>query len=350
MYCPNDLIFTSTKSAQSYPSLPPCENQLVSAGLQDKLPLFRIFYAIIAEYEKGDQSPWYTWLNSLPRTFNNGASMTYDCFDCLPPYAAYCAMSDRTDLLNFQKAVRPLGGPSSAPFDQSILNDGEVLKWCYNVAATRSIDNMNGGERILAPMIDMFNHGSFPNVEISFDDGSGDCYATAIQDIPAGSPLTISYADPTDSTPLFGKWGFLAEDAPGTFCKLMNMLNERKEMGMPFSSLLFYKDGSIDPGVFDLVLYYVLKNQINENEAQSYLTAYRSGDDYTKQQYQEQYWPYTKVELQNHVNKLLVDIEKWNNLASGYDLNTHPRAPLIIQHNSFVRDIFVNVKANLDTM
>ena len=37
---------------------------------------FYLFLKILMEYEKGDQSLWFPWLNSLPRTFYNGASMT----------------------------------------------------------------------------------------------------------------------------------------------------------------------------------------------------------------------------------------------------------------------------------
>ena len=37
---------------------------------------FYLFLKILMEYEKGDQSPWFPWLNSLPRTYYNGASMT----------------------------------------------------------------------------------------------------------------------------------------------------------------------------------------------------------------------------------------------------------------------------------
>lgn len=72
-----------------------------------------------------------------------------------------------------------------------------------NVALTRSIENFDG-ERCIAPMADMFNHHAEPQVEISYD-GNGDCYATAIVDIPAGSEMRTSYGDPTDPTPLFAK-------------------------------------------------------------------------------------------------------------------------------------------------
>jgi hypothetical protein len=208
MYVPGDLVFSSSKSTQEFgQSLSACENQLVQAGLQDRVPLFRVFFKVVAEYEKGENSPWYPWLNSLPRIYNTGASMTYACFDCLPPYAAYLALSERQNFVNFQKAVR------NAPFSEDILKNVTVLKWAYNVALTRSIDY--NGERVIAPMADMFNHGTETEVELSYDD-NGDCYAYATCDIPAGSPLRISYGDPTDPTPLFAKYGFLDVEGFGS--------------------------------------------------------------------------------------------------------------------------------------
>jgi len=75
-----------------------------------------------------------------------------------------------------------------------------------------------------------------------------------------------------------------------------------------------------------------------------------NGDEATKGQFQEQYWQYTKEELQQHVDGLLGDLDQWSQTASGYDLQTHPRVPLILQHNAFVKDTFLKVKAKLDYM
>jgi hypothetical protein len=146
-YVPSDLVISSSRASREFgQTLSSCEKRLTKSGASaDALPLFRIFFKILAEYERGDQSPWFPWLDSLPKSYNNGASMTYECFDILPPYASYCAMVDRLNFLNFQKAVRPLGGPSEAPFGPNVLDDGEVLKWAYNVARTRSIE-ADGGE------------------------------------------------------------------------------------------------------------------------------------------------------------------------------------------------------------
>ncbi|KAL7431925.1 hypothetical protein ACHAXH_004776 [Discostella pseudostelligera] len=342
MYVPSDLTFTSYKAMQEFgASLSICENQLVQAGLGDKVPLFRIFFKIIAEYERGEESPWYPWLNSLPRVYNTGASMTYACFDCLPPYAAYLALSERQNFVNFQKAIK------SAPFSEDIVKNVTLLKWAYNVALTRSIEI--NGERMIAPMADMFNHSADTEVEISYDD-NGDCYAYATVDIPAGSPLRISYGDPTDPTPLFAKYGFLDESSPGTFCKLMHMRSEIDALGYTFADLLFYREnGAISPEVYDVVLYHILSKEDN-GVANGFYGAVMSGDENTKSQYHDQYWPYTKQGLQKHVDGTLRDLERWSAKAQSYDLNTHPRVPLILQHNEFVKETFLRVKANLDMM
>jgi len=50
-------------------------------------------------------------------------------------------------------------------------------------------------------MADMLNHSAQPNCEITFDD-YGNCQVTALYDIPGGMPLTISYGDPTNPTPV----------------------------------------------------------------------------------------------------------------------------------------------------
>jgi len=343
MYVPSALTFTSSKSLQEFGgSLSACEHQLSQAGLGDKIPLFRVFFKVVVEYEKGEQSDWYPWLNSLPRIFNTGASMTYACFDCLPPYAAYLALSERQNFVNFQKAIR-----NSDFITEDVLKNVCVLKWAYNVALTRSIEMY--GEQLIAPLADMFNHGTETEVEISYDE-NGDCYAYSSVDIPAGSPLRVSYGDPTDPTPLFAKYGFLDETSPGTFCKLMKMKTEMEALGYTYGNLLFYREsGSISPEVYDVVLYHLLLES-NEGEATTYYQAVMNGDESTKAQYQEQYWPYTKEEMQKHVDGTLRDLERWSAKANSYDLNTHPRVPLILHHNEFVKETFMNVKSNLDMM
>ena len=269
-----------------------------------------------------------------------------DFFDCgvgssQPPYAAYMALRERKAFVSFQKAVR------NAPFNEDVLKNVTALKWAYNVALTRSVEY--DGERTIAPMADMFNHGVETEVQLSYD-GNGDCYAVAQYDIPAGSPLRVSYGDPTDPTPLFARYGFLDESSPGTFCKLMHMREEMEALGYTYANLLFYRaTGGISPEVYDVVLYYCLRKN-DQGLADGFYQAASSGDDGTKAQYHEQYWQYTKEEMEKHVNNMLRDLDKWSEKANSYDVSTHPRVPLILQHNAFVKETFLNVKANLSTM
>lgn len=89
-----------------------------------------------------------------------------------------------------------------------LRHDSAVLKWAYNVASTRSVELAGTGERYIAPMIDMMNHGADAEVEISYDGMSGDCHAYASVDIPAGCRLRASYGG-LDTTQLFARYGFL---------------------------------------------------------------------------------------------------------------------------------------------
>ena len=73
---------------------------------------------------------------------------------------------------------------------------------------------------------------------------------TAIYDIPAGSPLTISLGDPTNPTPIFAQYGFLPNDCATIFCKAMHLDPQIKELGFDFKDLLFQTEsGEIAPKV-----------------------------------------------------------------------------------------------------
>jgi len=269
--------------------------------------------------------------------------MTFACFDCLPPYAAYLAMQERKTSVNFQKAAK------LAPLNSEILNNVCALKWAYNVAITRSVEWY--GEYYLAPMADMFNHSLETEVEVSIDE-YGNVIASATRDVPAGSPLRMSYGSSYNPSPIFAKYGFLDESAPATFCKLMEQTKEMEELGYTYDDLLFYHDsGEISPQVFDVVLYSILKTiEPDQANANAFYQAVVNGDEGTKQSYIQNYWSYIHGHLIKHVEGTLKSLAGWSAKAKGYDLNTHPRVPVIMQHNEFVMQTFYNVKAYLDSM
>jgi hypothetical protein len=78
LFVPNDIILSSFKVEQEFGgNLMSAEQALMQyEGTAQRLPLFRLMVKILVEYEKGQDSPYFTWLNALPRQFFNGAAMT----------------------------------------------------------------------------------------------------------------------------------------------------------------------------------------------------------------------------------------------------------------------------------
>ena len=186
MYVPSNMFLTSYGAKQEYGQQTEAEKLIQSLAGADQFPLFYLFLKLVVEYEQGDQSAWYPWLNSLPRNFNNGAAMTPSCYDCLPPLAAKLCMEKRVQCINCRQALKSIDFVS-----EETKSNEELLKWIYNIVETRSLEIDR--ERIIIPMADMFNHDSAGHeVEISYDE-EGSAAVYSITDIPAGSPLRISY-------------------------------------------------------------------------------------------------------------------------------------------------------------
>lgn len=172
---------------------------------------------------------------------------------------------------------------------------------------------------------------------------------TAMDNIAAGSPLTISLGDPTNPSPLFATYGFLDDDCPAIFCKAMD-LEEMDELGLGFKDLLISTDaGEVSPQVWDLFLYKLLRNNGDENFP-AFFEACRSGDEGTKQQIHGQYFPYTLEALKEHVNNILQTVDALTMKARSYDTNTHPRVPVIVAHNELVKRTFLKVQQQLAAM
>ena len=97
--------------------------------------------------------------------------------------------------------------------------------------------------------------------------------------------------------------------------------------------------------VWDLFLYQILATN-DPGAAEQYYVAMKSGDEATRQQYQDQYFQYTLDSMKQHVYSILEDVDTMNAKAQTFDLNTHPRVPVILAHNNLVRDTFT-MTANL---
>lgn len=355
LFVPSSLVLSSADIASDLGgNLEATENTLLEyEETRERLPLFRLLVKILTELEAGYESPYYPWLNSLPRRFYNGVAMTDACFDCLPPYAAWLSMKERNNYSRFLNAIRE----GYLELSEETLNDDALIKWAYNVALTRHqevwvIPREDGTvrEKKISPMADLLNHATIPNAAIEYDD-QGNCVVTTTQDVPAGSPLTISLGDPTNPTPLFAKYGFLYDinECTSIFCKAMHLQKEIETLGYDFQQLLFYtQTGDIAPAVWDLFLYNLLQN--DPQEMQAFFYACTLNDEATKQAYHQHYFPYTLEALKQYVNGMLQEIDTLTRKANSYNVLTHPRVPIIVAHNNLVADTFLKVKAQLDAM
>jgi len=342
---PSSIVLSSNAVAEEFGgSLEAAENALVAMenGLAQRLPLFRLMIKILYEYEQGQNSAWFTWLNSVPRMYYNGVAMTDACFDCLPPYAKLLSMNERNTYSRFVNALRK----GYVPLSDATVMDDAVVKWAYNVALTRFHEVWQPTrQKLIAPMADMLNHNAYPNCELTFDE-SNNCIVTALYDIPPGSPLTISLDDPTNPTPLFAKHGFLSDDCKTIFCKAVHLQPQIDALGYDYKDLLFQTEsGEIAPQVWDIFLHEILETN-DPASAEQFYVACKTNDEATKQQYHDSYYQYTLQALKNHVYSILGDVDQLTMKAQSYDLETHPRVPVIVAHNNLVRDTFT-MTANL---
>jgi len=258
---PSDLVLTGSKAREELGGDAFRAEQILlnshdassehMAEISERISQFYLVLKVLAEYERGVSSPWYPWLNSLPRFYCNGASMTDFCFGCLPPYAAELALAEKKRLNQFVEALKEV------PFlSQGSKGDVDLTTWAYSVVQTRCSENPDDGDVCLVPMADFFNHqGAETDVYLSYDD-DGNCFAYTTQDVPAGQPLRVCCGDPTNPSKLLAKYGFLDESSSATFAKYIvsNPTPEIFDMGYP-AGMLFYQDGSISQEVWDTILY-----------------------------------------------------------------------------------------------
>ena len=161
----------------------------------------------------------------------------------------------------------------------------------------------------------------------------------------------MSYTAGDNSNPsfLFARYGFLDESSPATFCKIMidPITQELKDMGYVNERMLFYKEtGEVSEEVWDVLLYQIL-GMTNKEHQQALYQAHMTNDYQTKQALHEQYYQQTLSALQNHVETFLQQLDELSNRTIGRDLNVHPRLPLILKHNDFVKQTFLKVRENL---
>ena len=86
----------------------------------------------------------------------------------------------------------------------------------------------------------------------------------------------------------------------------------------------------------------------------AFYQAHVTGDEVTKQTYHERYFAETHSKLQKHVDYLVNELDElsensWKRTFRKGDIR-HPRLPLLLRHNEFVRTTMELVQEKLDDM
>lgn len=145
LFVPRHIIISADQAKNEIGYIEAAENIFYKLGTIDHTPYFYLFLKILIEYELGEESLWYPWLNSLPRYFSTGASMTHFCCqDCLPPLVGNLAMSERTRFRQFFKSISYCDLIS-----QYTKADKKLAKWAFNIVYTRGFEDGYGDVKIV---------------------------------------------------------------------------------------------------------------------------------------------------------------------------------------------------------
>eukprot|EP00980_Cylindrotheca_fusiformis_P026185 scaffold15497_cov117-Cylindrotheca_fusiformis.AAC.12 len=76
LYVPGEMILSSLRIAQEYAGYVDASLQLLTEmDMQHLHKHFHLFLRILIEYEQGEESPYFPWLDALPRMWNTAVSM-----------------------------------------------------------------------------------------------------------------------------------------------------------------------------------------------------------------------------------------------------------------------------------
>jgi SET domain len=312
---------------------------------EDLAPKFYLFLKILQEYELGDQSPYFAWMDALPRKFSTAVDLDDFELDCLPPFVASLARNHR---INFDLFLEVLQNLPLQTIREDTKTNLDVTKWAYNVVFTRC--QTSWGEAAIIPMADMFNHAAESNVDLVYDN-EGNSHVITTRDVQAGEPLFLSYGQPTNPSRFLAYYGFFDQSPPATFCKLLTDRVPSQEiinLGFDYNRMVFWvKDGGVAEEVWDVMLYTVL-GKLNPQAQQQFYQAHMMGDYRTKENMHQIYVLETCQGLLEHVNRMLEELETAAEQMDEEGMSGHNNLLMIRMHNDFVRDTFQKVKSGVE--
>jgi hypothetical protein len=390
LFIPRDIIFNSLVIEQglreSIPGWKNATEYITSRHCDDQLAQYCLWIQILLELDRGVQSQWYPWIQSLPRTFSNALYMDMVELDYLPPYAWSLAKLQLLHLQVFPSALKLM--PTVVSMDT--LQNKELHKWALSVVFTRCWGVEDGASRRndnamtaedstatkcchLAPIGDMLNHAENATTALDYD-VDGNCQFFLKRDM-GGPPiakttlphhhhqqcLSLSYGRTTNPSRFLVLYGFVDTTQRYIFSQLLvtNPTIQHKNMGYNVDRMTIdTMDGSLADEIWDVALYSILE-QVPLLQEEFY-AAHGRNDTVTKHAIQQQYQLETSLVLKNHIDGKVAELEalliRMDDAMTTGDGSSrlaflheqHPRFFLIRQHNIFVYQTFVKAKRRLD--
>ena len=149
---PEHMILSSNKAMAELRSsdMSEAEKIIKSVNAESEFRQYYLMLKLLVEYEKGEASPWYQWLNSLPRYYTNAASMTPFCCLCLPSLMRKLTVQERGYLQRLGVSSIKL-----VPYlNEDTKYDVDLCTWVYQIVYTRSFESPDGDLKIV-PLADV---------------------------------------------------------------------------------------------------------------------------------------------------------------------------------------------------
>jgi hypothetical protein len=150
LFVPSMLrMFTPNIKQQEFPNIAPMIQQKIdpktSNGDIDLANHFYLFLKVLKEYDLGTESPYYAWLDALPRKFNTAVNFRDVETDCLPPFVKFLSLRDQNNYSLFARTLKELYTPE---ISDETKNNMDITKWAFNVVFTRARESFGAAEII----------------------------------------------------------------------------------------------------------------------------------------------------------------------------------------------------------
>ena len=149
LFVPEHLVLSSDKAIAELRSddMLEAERFVVSKGGAEESRRWYLMLKVLAEIQRGTDSPWFAWLNAMPRYYSNAAAMTDFCLQCLPPLMRRLAGEEREKRHRLSRESMDL-----VPFlcDELKAHPRDFCLWAYQVRWHNCCGRLPSRRRFLA--------------------------------------------------------------------------------------------------------------------------------------------------------------------------------------------------------